>query len=209
MDFPTFACMHTSHWGKEKSLSCVAWWLIYMLHSSSHLLLGWPTFQKIISSTMRHLYFYAKNILTDFQTLWKLLFFFEKVTTLQIFFYHTKDCLYSVIRNVHFYFFVEKAKKRRPCLPELLIPIGYICSSKKVKAQQSQTIHKITASPIFISTQLLLILLYYLPYFSKKNIFRLFHSVWKSNKKVSLDVIKLKWDFFKVFGTEFLLQWIY
>ena len=103
----------------------------------------------------------------------------------------------------------KRQKKRRPCLPELLIPIGYICSSKKVKAQQSQTIHKITASPIFISTQLLLILLYYLPYFSKKNIFWLISQCLKIQKKVSLDVIKLKWDFFKVFGTEFLLQWIY
>ena len=35
---------------------------------------------------MRHLYFYAKNILTDFQTLSKLLFFFEIVTTLEDFF---------------------------------------------------------------------------------------------------------------------------
>ena len=203
MDFPTFACMHTSHWGKEKSLSCVAWWLIYMLHSSSHLLLGWPTFQKIISSTMRHLYFYAKNILTDFQTLWKSLFFFEKVTTLQIFLPHQGLFVFSHPKCG------KRQKKRRPCLPELLIPIGYICSSKKVKAQQSQTIHKITASPIFISTQFLLILLYYLPYFSKKNIFRLISQCLKIQKKVSLDVIKLKWDFFKVFGTEFLLQWIY
>ena len=204
MDFPTFACMHTSHWGKEKSLSCVAWWLIYMLHSSSHLLLGWPTFQKIISSTMRHLYFYAKNILTYFQTLWKLLFFFEKVTTLQIFFLpHQGLFVFSHPKCG------KSQKKSRPCLPELLIPIGYICSSKKVKAQQSQTIHKITASPIFISTQLLLILLYYLPYFSKKNIFRLFHSVWKFNKKSHWMSQNWNETFFHVFGTEFLLQWIY
>ena len=65
---------------------------------------------------MRHLYFYAKNILTGFQTLWKLLFFFEIVTTLEDFFTTPRIvCIQSSEMYIST-FFVETAKKKKALL---------------------------------------------------------------------------------------------
>ena len=128
--------------------------------------------------------------------------FFKKVTTLEEGFLPHQGLFVFSHPKCKFLLFVEKPpQKSRPWLPELLIPIGYICSSKKVKAQQSQTIHKITASPIFISTQLLLILLH-LPYFSKKNIdfFTLFETSTESLiLQHEIEMRLFSWFWYRVF----------